>query len=479
MALASRIQPTAVIPYGAALPRVAPPTPARSQLTEFRELAATLGITLYPWQETAARYLTALGTGVRWLYPEVAIIAARQNGKTELLKVLIVGRLLAGQKIMHTAQDRQGIVRKVFEWVAEYMWNHHSDLFPERNGRPIKPRYANGQEEVQLANGAVYSIVAPSRGGARGLPRDLVIVDELREMTDDDFIGAAKPTLVRSPSPQMVYLSNAGNEQSVVLNAIKARAGGDSALAYLEWSADPERATDDEAGWLQANPTIGHDPDMIGWLRGEYRTKALEGNLQIFNTEHLCRWTPTDLPGLLSQTVFDGLRHGDVGAAVRPALAVSLDPSGTRASIAIAWRDDTGMAVRIIGDVTGNPIDAEELGRAVQKQATRLGVSASGHDPETDALLAKYLRKPESIVGAKFIAACSTFVRLAESRQLRWEGPDSMSEDIRWTARLTDPQDGTFRAIKAKDDRPITTVLAAIRAVSLASGPRLPGPRVM
>jgi hypothetical protein len=54
-----------------------------------------------------------------------------------------------------------------------------------------------------------------------------------------------------------------------------------------------------------------------------------------------------------------------------------------------------------------------------------------------------------------------------------------MSEDIRWTARHTDPQDGTFRAVKAREDRPITSVLAAIRAVWLASGPRPAAPRVL
>ena len=74
------------------------------------------------------------------------------------------------------------------------------------------PRFGSGQEEIRLRNGGKYRIVAPTRGGARGPSNDLVIVDELREMDTLDFIAAAKPTLIASPSPQIVYLSNAGTD---------------------------------------------------------------------------------------------------------------------------------------------------------------------------------------------------------------------------------------------------------------------------
>jgi hypothetical protein len=96
-------------------------------------------------------------------------------------------------------------------------------------------------------------------------------------------------------------------------------------------------------------------------------------------------------------------------------------------------------------------------------------VAEAGYDPETDAHLAKYLRKPRPVTGAQFTAACAQFATLVEGGRLRWDGPDEWVEDMRWTARRTDPQDGTFRAVKAKEDRPITSILAAIRAVWVAS----------
>src|SRR5690349_14413610 len=85
---------------GSPRPRVAPPTPARTAVKGFIATAESIGLDLWPWQREAARYLTALGQGDRWLYREVAVIVARQNGKTELLLPLIVQRLLEGKRVM-------------------------------------------------------------------------------------------------------------------------------------------------------------------------------------------------------------------------------------------------------------------------------------------------------------------------------------------------------------------------------------------
>ena len=148
------------------------------------------------------------------------MVVARQNGKTALLRALICMKLLQGRRVMHTAQNRE-LPREVFTEVA--------DAFVEHWRADLKklPRLANGQERIELRNGGLYRIVAPTRGGARGPANDDVIVDELREFDSFDFIAAARPTLTASRDPQMLYLSNAGDETSVVLNAIRKRAGAD------------------------------------------------------------------------------------------------------------------------------------------------------------------------------------------------------------------------------------------------------------
>src|SRR5690606_3387304 len=103
-------------------------------------------------------------------------------------------------------------------------------------------RYAQGQEEIFMPDGGSYVTIAAQRG-ARGESADTLIVDEVREFEDFDVMAAAGPTLGASPDPQIIYLSNAGNAMSVVLNDLRRRAevGEDPELAYLEWSAPPER----------------------------------------------------------------------------------------------------------------------------------------------------------------------------------------------------------------------------------------------
>jgi phage terminase large subunit-like protein len=435
-----------------------------------------MGIALMPWQETAARYLTATGPGGLLLYREVAIVVARQNGKTTLAKPLIIRALRAGKRVMHLAQNRE-LPRVMFGTIADAL-SAEPDLFPKRRGRVIWPRYGSGQEEIVLANGGTYRIAAASRGGARGHPNDLVIVDELREMDTFEVIGAAEPTLTMSPDPQMVYLSNAGDESSVVLNAVRGRAGQDDSLAYLEWSAGPERDDDDIQGWAESNPAIGHYPSVLRTLELAYRRHKLAGTLSIFETEHLCRWVVSMQPRLVDDAAWQRGR-ATLETPRRPYLGISMDPSGTRASAVIAWQQSDGtVALRVIADVTGTPIDADTIGADLRQRSIKLGVTAVAFDPWTDADLARRFKDPRQLTGREYANASETFARVVESGRIRWDDADPVTVDLTWTARRPH-ESGAWQAVKAKDDRPITAALAAIRAVWLAAGERPPGPRVL
>jgi hypothetical protein len=450
-------------------------------------MAAAMDIDLMPWQETAGRYLEAKAPDGRHLYREVAVIVARQNGKTELLLPLIIKRLLAGARIIHTAQDRS-LPREVFYRAAEWMWSTHPELFPLRNGRPTKPRYANGQEEMRLTNGSIYSIVAPTRSGARGKTSDLVVLDELRELETWDFIAAAKATMTVSRDPQMVYLSNAGTEDSTVLNALRLRGGTDPSLAYLEWSADPARRADDPKGWAEANPAMGNERGEMGsvleTMTAEYRTAMLEGTLSTFETEHLCRWVATMRERLVDDYSWSRCR-GEVGPPSRPALGIATDPKGTRVSVAMAWQEGDDIALRLLLNVTGSPVDLPALGLELQKLARKNGVRSIGFDPLTDKELAKYFarglpggKKPDPISGQTWANASARFRSIVDASKLRWSDCDPVTDDLTWTASKPNGE-GSYHAVRASDERPITASLAAIRAVWLASGPPVPVARVL
>jgi hypothetical protein len=448
---------------GHANPRIAPPVPARHELDAFRTTASGMGIELMPWQEVAARYLTAKGKN-GLLYREVCIVVARQNGKTTLMKPHIIRALRTGKKVTHIAQTRE-LPRQMFEIIADALSNEPG-LFPTRRGRTIWPRFGAGQEEIKLLNGGSYRIAAANRGGGRGWSNDIVIVDELREMKDYLVIGAAEPTLTMSPDPQMIYLSNAGADDSVVLNEVRARADTDPSLAYLEWSAAPERAPDDREGWAEANPALGHYPQVLRTLEDVFG----KGRTALFETEHLCRWVAADEERVVSEA--DWLdRRGTIGKPEQPYMAISLDPTGRRASAAVAWQAGDQLHVRIEADVTGSPIDLDRLGKALKERAATLGIRETGYDDWTDKDLARWFHRSRHIGGHEFSAACDKFDRIVRGGGLVWDAADQVTEDLRWLTRKPH-ESGAWQASRVSDEHSVTAALATIRAVWMASLPQ-------
>lgn len=456
-------------------PRICPPRPVRSAIVEFQQTAADMGIDLMPWQKVAGRYLMARNADGTRPYREVAIVVARQNGKTTLMKPFIIHALRAGKRIMHIAQTRE-LPRHMFGVIADALAGE-PDLFPKRRGKVIWPRYGAGQEEIALLNGGTYRLAASRTGGARGWSNDVVIIDELREMDSFDIINAAEPTLMMSPDPVMVYLSNAGTEKSVVLNSVRDRAKDDPGLAYLEWSADPERAHGDRKAWAQANPALGQHPSVLPYLEAAFTRHRLANSLPTFQTEHLCQWVDTELPKVVSDVAWERAR-GVVGEPVRPSLGLAQDPGGRRASAAMAWMKDDKVHGYLLADVDGYPVDLEAAAEKVLPPARKLGVGKRiAFDPWTDREFARHFKDAKPMQGADWEAACASFSRTLDADELVVEDPDG---------RLTLDMAGTVRrstahgwiAVRASDERPNTGALALIRAVYLATMPAPSAPRV-
>lgn len=455
---------------GHARPRLAPPVPARSDVAELEAEAVSLGMPLIPWQSTAGRYVYALGFDDRWLYPEVAVVVSRQNGKTKLLKPHVMRRLRMGRRILHLAQTRE-LPRRLHLELVPIVMREFPDAIIRRGA---------GQETIELPpseerpNGALYVIAAATSGGARGLSSiDDLLVDEVREL-DEYTMAAATPTTIASLNPQTLYLSNAGHESTEVLNAIRKRGEeGDPALAYLEWSASPERDPGDRAGWAEANPSLGHRafPTLEGTLERIYTSSRMAGNMAHFETEYLCRWVKTMRETLVDLELWQKC-EGVLSAPTKVFMGISLDPEGQRASAAIAWQQsDNTMELRSLVEATGSPINVDKLGRDLREMARTNHVTTVGFDPLTDSVLAKYFPRTEAIAGQKYANASARFVTLVESGKMRWADCAAVGNDLTWTARKEHDESGSFQAVRANDERPITAALAAIRAVMLASTP--------
>jgi hypothetical protein len=158
-------------------------------------------------------------------------------------------------------------------------------------------------------------------------------------------------------------------------------------------------------------------------------------------------------------------------------MAINMSPTGKRGSAVMAWMQTDGtIAVAEMFDVPGDPIDTERLSKDMKEAASRERVRKVAYASWTDGELARGFTNAKPIDGKEFANASEHFARLVGQGRLRWETAPHITDDLAWTARK--PHDSGAWIAVPSSDRPVTAVLAAIRAVWLASAPKIE-PRVL
>jgi hypothetical protein len=237
-----------------------------------------------PWQDFLLREGCSRTDKGRFAYRTVLALVARQNGKSLLAAIRILGGMMVfGEKMVIAAAQARHVALETMRTVVE---------LAEMGGLPIDRVVRNsGREEVQI-NGARYLIVATTMGGARGFSGvDLVVMDEVREHRRwEPYAAIDKTRRIRRDS-QLWAISTEGDAESAVLNRLQEdakdridRRDEDTPLGYFEWSAPKGAPSDSPYTWAMANPAMGHllDVDVI---RDEQRTDPAE----VFETEVLNR----------------------------------------------------------------------------------------------------------------------------------------------------------------------------------------------
>ena len=116
-------------------------------------------------------------------------------------------------------------------------------------------------------------------------------------------------------------------------------------------------------------------------------------------------------------------------------------------------------------------LDLDVLGQELRTEASRHRCRTFAFSGVTDVALARYLPRASALDGRLYANASATFAQLVEGHQVRWIDGDRIAEDLTHVVRK--PQsDGASVAVR-DGDRPVTAALAAIRALWLASAPRV------
>lgn len=447
-------------------------------------LAAALGEPFIPWQAHALDVALELGDRGRWAHETVAVLVARQNGKTRALKYRILAELVlfGGRRVLHTAQDR-AVPRELFlELVAQMQTD------PRLDRLVAKIREANGQEVISLTNGGEYRILAPQQDRFRSWPASLVVFDEAREHRSLDLGDAARPTLRMARRPQLWYVSNAGDPASIRLNVTKARGeeavanpDADPAMCYLEWSA----ATDDPYdvdGWVAANPALGYLLPHEAIVE-ELRDAEASGDFTGFLTEGLCRWVEVSAVMAVPLDAWNACRarrrpKAFTPGADRMVLAVDVDPERREAAlVAIGFRRNRFVVSVVDRWHDPDGISDALVGARVIEWATEWSPEAIGYDPYTSSgiaaeVAARFPTIVEPITGTNYLTACGQLWDATVNGRLRHMGDPWLDDQIAVAGRKA-VGDGTWRIARLEASRPIPGVMALVRAIHLAYRPRL------
>jgi len=297
-----------------------------------------------------------------------------------------------------------------------------------------------------------------------------------------DFIAAAKPTLTASSQPQMVYLSNAGTDTSVVLNALKLRAENDPGLAYLEWSAAPGRRADEMAGWREANPAMGHKDGIAESLKAEYRAHRLGGTLAVFETEHLCRWASGLRPIAFRQETWATLHCPDpLKENEGPfALGIGVAPGWERATIAVAaLRSDGRIGVEVFRDlredVGPQMITAAVAGFVAEQWAQVVAYDASsGGSGEFERHAQEQGIAYDALKPGAMVAATMDVTEMIMAGRLAVDDPLLDHQILMVVKRMVGP-DGAFRFSRGDSLGPIDAIEAMLLAAHAIAFSNMPG----
>lgn len=398
---------------GSPVPRLGTPplgelTPERSHGFDLIEFARKIGTPLLPWQETAAIRALELTADGRYRFRTVLILVGRQSGKTTLLKVWALWRLYRDEaKLVLGAAQSLDIAREA--------WQGSVELAAEGDLPVGKVRQANGEQCLWTDTGARYRITAATRGAGRGLSVDMLIMDEVREQRDWAAWSALSKTVIARPKGQIVCISNAGDDESVVLNSLRESAlgGKDDTICLLEWSAPEGCDLNDPDMWAMSLPGLGHILD-----ESSVRSAIATDPPAVARTELLCQHVTTINSAIDATGWANGADPNGSIAPYRGRLTAGLDVSldGHHVALLVATVLEDGRArVEPVASWTSTLEARRELSDLLKLIAPLELAWFPGGPANALAPILTALPYGNPLSGTDVTAACMGFADLAQA----------------------------------------------------------------
>jgi hypothetical protein len=171
---------------------------------------------LMPWQKFALEHTHKYKPDGRWATPTNCVVVARQNGKSFLQQIRILGGLfLWDEPLQIGSAHRLATSLEQFRQLIHLI--EGSEMLSKRVQRI---RWSHGSEEIEVkgTTGQINRFIVKAGGSAaRGVSAPSTIhLDELREMKDLESYASLRYTLMAAKNPMIMSYTNAGDSHSVV-----------------------------------------------------------------------------------------------------------------------------------------------------------------------------------------------------------------------------------------------------------------------
>lgn len=427
----------------------------KTRMQEVADLADLIGMPLLPYQRWVLDDFLSIDAKGNFRRKIGGLLIARQNGKTHLARMLILWKLLQGEKVLAMSSNRN-MALDTFQKVAGLFEEH---AFLKSQVKAI--RYANGTEKILLNNGGLYEVAAATRDGARGKTVDFLYVDELREISEEAWT-AARPTTRARPNSQTFTTSNAGDAFSTVLNDMRERALDypPPEFAWYEYSAPQFAKIDDRGAWAKANPALGYLFDE-GAIAESIATSSTEST----RTETLCQWVDSlasPFPNGSWEAIGDSTISLNAGAYT--VFAFDKSPSGRFASLVGGWIMDDGRIGVSLMQTWENSVGIDELKMAadIKGWCDKFYPKLVCFDKYATQSIADRLTRSgvlcEDVSGSRFYQACGDLLDAIINKRLVHTQQPEMDKQMANVAAKTN--DSAWRIVKRKSAGDVSAPIA-------------------
>jgi hypothetical protein len=398
---------------------------------EFLEGAKLLGFDPTPQQWKIADAINAHDDVGEPLFSTVGVCVPRRAGKTTALLAIALGRAKCRENyaVLFTAQSGTK-ARDRFLAMAITL----ERLQPNEYERGFRVLKGAGHQVVEFTNGSFFQVVPPKGESFRGDAGDLLIVDEAQEHGADvsaDLLSGILPTMDTRMGAQFIVAGTAGEHRSGLFwDTLEEGRTEVEGTGIIEFAAPQDTSTDQlkmpngEKDWDGARPIIEAAHPGIGTLTrlDVIKKRFLKLPLPQFMREYLGIW-PEDY----SKSAIDSVKWRACGLdefTRKPAhfaIGFDVNPNGSAAAIAAAWREDGHAYVEILEHNPGTEWLVPALAKLSAKYRVQIGHDTVGAVLVEAEALARIRPAPRrKPIGYKDIGAmCASFMKEITNERLR------------------------------------------------------------